>query len=399
MLGFGAALQGESVAEAVLAIEGRLHRPASPSGLWAESAEFRTPGPRFGEPFRTERRVACRARLEPRTGRAFVHSPAVRRPLKDPCWCGSRFKLKRCHLDRRRLARPPVARGRVGPLRPVPDSIPRPSYVWSADPPPAAGFQIQTAESLDRLRHAGAVAADVLLEAAAAVAPGVTTDDIDAIAHAAFLARGAYPSTLGYKGFPKSVCTSVNEVICHGIPDDRPLEDGDIVNIDVTAFVDGMHGDTSATVAVGEPEAAVAHLIATTREATLRGIAAIGPGRPLNVIGGAIEPFAHQFGYGIVAEYGGHGIGETFHAAPHVHHTVRPEDGAVLRPGLSLTVEPMLTTGAGGFRLAEDGWTEVLDDGLPSAQFEHTVVVSDTGVEILTVTADGRALPGTLADL
>jgi methionyl aminopeptidase len=258
--------------------------------------------------------------------------------------------------------------------------------IW---PEPRA--QILEGDALERMRHAGRVGAEVLAETVAAAVVGVTTDELDAVAHAAYVARGSYPSTLGYHGYPKSICTSVNEIICHGIPDDRPLRDGDIVNIDVTAYIDGMHGDTSATVAIGTVTPQAAALIEATRQATLAGIAAIAPGRPLQAIAEAVVAVADAHGYGIVAEYGGHGIGEIFHAEPHVNHTIVSRDRTVLVPGMTITVEPMLTTGRPGFHQADDGWTEILDDGMQSAQFEHTVVVTDDGFEILTVTADGSS--------
>ena len=319
----------------------------------------------------------------------------MRRRANEPCFCGSGAKLKRCHLDRRALARPLVELGLVGPRREVPTSIIRPPYVDGGRMGPAT-VQIHDQASLARLRIACRIAAEVLLETAAAVAPGVSTDELDEIAHAAYIARGAYPSTLGYKGFPKSVCTSVNEVICHGIPDSRALRDGDVVNIDVTAYAEGMHGDTSATIVVGQGHPTVLQLVDTTRRATLEGIRAIAPGRPLRAVAEAIVPFVDQYGYDIIAEYGGHGIGSVFHAAPHVNHTIEPRDRALFQVGMSLTVEPMLTSGEATFHQAPDGWTEFADDGLPSAQFEHTVIVTDCGVEILTVTADGRTAVGTL---
>ncbi|UDY34326.1 type I methionyl aminopeptidase [Dermatobacter hominis] len=308
-----------------------------------------------------------------------------------PCWCGSGKKLKRCHLDRARLVRPAVRIGAVRPERAVPEGIARPHYVLDGTvwPPPEA--QVLSGEALERMRHACRVAAEVLAETVAAVGVGVTTDELDAVAHEAYVTRGAYPSTLGYHDYPKSICTSVNEVLCHGIPDDRPLQDGDIVNVDVTAFVDGMHGDTSATVGVGTIAPELAVLIDTTRDATLAGIANIRPGEPMQRVAEAVTSVAKDRGYGVVSEYGGHGIGEVFHADPHIHHTITSRDRAVAVPGLCLTVEPMLRTGAPRFTTADDGWTEVLDDGMPSAQFEHTVVVTGTGAEILTVLADGTS--------
>ncbi|MEM7342035.1 MAG: type I methionyl aminopeptidase [Actinomycetota bacterium] len=243
------------------------------------------------------------------------------------------------------MQRDRVRLGSVSPARSVPAHITRPDYVTDGRVTTPRTRQIHDAESLVRLRTAGRVAAEVLLEAGEAVAPGVTTDEIDAVAHAAYLERGAYPSDLHYNGFTKSVCTSVNGVICHGIPDDRPLVDGDIVNIDVTAFVDGMHGDTSATFGVGTIDEPTRALVDTTREATMRGIAAVAPGEPLFRIGEAIEPFARSRGFTVVREYGGHGIGATFHAAPHIFHHVQPGDDELFEVGMSFTVEPMLLSG------------------------------------------------------
>ncbi len=238
------------------------------------------------------------------------------------------------------------------------------------------------------------MAAEVLWRTGAHVAPGVTTEELDVVAHECYIEHGAYPSTLGYKGFDKSICTSVNGVICHGIPDSRPLESGDIVNVDVTAYVDGMHGDTSATFQVGDVDAPTAGLVETTREATLLGIQAIVPDEPMRRIAEAIEPFARSRGFGVVREYGGHGIGATFHAAPHVNHCIDRSDATIVRVGMSFTVEPMLTSGVSSYTQAGDGWTEHVDDAMPSAQFEHTVVVTESGAEILTVTEDGRTAVG-----
>lgn len=311
-----------------------------------------------------------------------------------PCWCANGAKYKRCHGDRRLLQRARVAIGSVSPPRPVPDHITRPDYISTGAVGTPRTWQIQDDESLERLRHACQVAAEVLLVAGQAVAPGTTTDEIDAIAHAAYVERGAYPSDLHYHGFTKSICTSVNGVVCHGVPDDRRLQEGDIVNIDVTAFVNGMHGDTSATFAVGAIDEPTRGLVETTREATLRGIAAVAAGEPLRRIGEAIEPFARSRGFSVVRTYGGHGIGQTFHAAPHIYHHVERGDDDLFQAGMSFTVEPMLLSGGTSFTQAADGWTEHTDDAMPSAQFEHTVVVTPTGAEILTITADGRTAVG-----
>lgn len=287
----------------------------------------------------------------------------------------------------------------------MPDTIARPDYVESGGRiTTPGGRQVHSPESLVRMRRACRVAAEVLLRAGEAVAVGVTTDAIDAVAHDTYLALGAYPSTLGYRGpsgrerpYPKSVCTSVNGVICHGIPNSRPLRDGDIVNVDVTAYVDGMHGDNSATFVVGAVAPAVEALVETTRLATLLGIDAVAPGRPLSSIGDAIEPFARSRGFGVVREYGGHGIGATFHGGPHIHHGVDRSLTETFETGMTFTVEPMLTSGSPRFHQAADGWAEQVDDAMPSAQFEHTVLVTATGVEILTLTDQGDSAVGDLS--
>ncbi|MGD9754836.1 MAG: type I methionyl aminopeptidase [Acidimicrobiia bacterium] len=303
----------------------------------------------------------------------------------DPCWCGSGVKHKRCHGDARALRRPPVTPGAVGPPRTVPDGLARPDYVGGRRPQ-SAPLQIFTdPDELACLRRAATVAAEVLAETMAVAAPGVTTDHLDAVAHDAYLRRGAYPSTLGYSSYPKSICTSVNEVVCHGIPDGRPLRDGDIVNIDVTAFVDGFHGDTSATVAVGTIDEATAGLVRSAREAMEVGIAAVRPGRPVRDIGAAIEQFGRQRGYGVVPDIGGHGIGRVFHAPPHISHVDDPHGTTIMVPGMVFTVEPMLNAGRPDHLSWDDDWTIACVDGLPSAQFEHTVLVTDDGAEVLTV--------------
>jgi methionyl aminopeptidase len=322
----------------------------------------------------------------------------------DRCWCGSGDKHKRCHGDRRLLDRPVVALAPVTPVRSVPDSIIRPDYVSSGAVGTSRRTQLHDDESLRRHRRACEVAAEVLLRTGDAVEVGITTDELDAIAHATYVELGAYPSTLGYPShdkppYTKSICTSVNGVICHGIPDARPLADGDIVNIDVTAYVDGMHGDNSAMFVAGRSDHVIDGLVETARIATLRGIAAIRPHEPLRLIAEAIEPFAASRGYGTIREYGGHGIGETFHTDLHIHHCVERNDDTIAIPGMTLTVEPMLTSGSTSFHTLADGWTEHADDNRIAAQFEHTVLVTDHGAEILTVTADGRTAVGTLDDI
>ena len=241
------------------------------------------------------------------------------------------------------------------------------------------------------MRIAGRLAAQAMVEVARHIQPGVTTDDLDRVGHEFLCDHGAYPSTLGYPGsgrgpaFPKSLCTSVNEVICHGIPDSTVLHDGDIVNIDITAYFDGVHGDTDATYLVGNVDEESRLLVERTQEAMLRGVRAVAPGRPLNVIGRVIESYARRFGYGVVRDFTGHGIGTAFHSGLVVPHYDDPSATMVLEPGMTFTIEPMLNLGTHEWRMWDDGWTVLTRDGRRSAQFEHTVLVTDSGVEILTL--------------
>ena len=236
------------------------------------------------------------------------------------------------------------------------------------------------------MRVAGRVAADAMAAAAAVIAPGVTTEEIDRVGHDYLMDHHAYPSTLGYKGFPKSLCTSVNEVICHGIPDSRPLEDGDIVNIDITAFLDGVHGDTDATYLVGDVDEESRLLVERTHEAMMRGIRAAVPGRQVNVIGRVIESYARRFGYGVVRDFTGHGIGSAFHSGLVIpHYDSAPAHSTVIEAGMTFTVEPMLNLGSADWEMWDDGWTVVTRDRSRSAQFEHTILVTETGPQILTL--------------
>jgi len=220
-----------------------------------------------------------------------------------------------------------------------------------------------------------------------AVRPGITTDALDEIAHAETLRQGGYPSPLNYRGFPKSICTSVNEVICHGIPDSRPLEDGDIVNLDITVFLHGMHGDCSATFLVGEVDPDGRRLVQVARECLAKGISAVRPCRPISDIGHAIEAHASRHGYGVVRSYCGHGIGETFHTSLQIPHHYDPSVRRIMEKGMTFTIEPMITEGTWQDLLWDDGWTAITADGKRSAQFEHTIAVNDDGAEILTVEA------------
>lgn len=275
--------------------------------------------------------------------------------------------------------------GRLSPARPVPAGIARPEYVGRPAPSPNTGGDRYTADEVERIRAAGRVAAGAIDAAAAAIRPGVTTDELDRIAHEYVVAHGAYPSTLGYRGFPKSSCTSVNEVICHGIPDDTVLDEGDLVNLDVTAYLDGMHGDLNATFVVGEADDEVRLLVERTREALARGIRAVAPGRQVNVIGRAIESYAKRFGYGVVRDYTGHGVGRAFHTGLVIPHYDDPNATTVLEPGMVFTIEPMLTLGTTEWDLWDDDWTVVTRDRSLTAQFEHTLVVTERGAEILTL--------------
>lgn len=276
--------------------------------------------------------------------------------------------------------------GTVSPRRPVPGSITRPEYVDKPAPAPFTGSEIKDAETIERMRVAGQIAARAMAAAADIIAPGVRTDELDAVAHEYLLDHGAYPSTLGYRGFPKSVCTSVNEVVCHGIPDSRPLEDGDIVNIDITAYIGGVHGDTDATYLVGDVDEESRLLVERTHEAMMRGIKAALPGRQINVIGRVIEKYAHRFGYGVVRDFTGHGIGTHFHSGLVIpHYDTAPAYDTLIEPGMTFTIEPMLNLGTHEWRMWDDGWTVVTQDGRRSAQFEHTILITDTGNEILTL--------------
>lgn len=241
------------------------------------------------------------------------------------------------------------------------------------------------------MRIAGRIAAEALVEVGRHVAPGVTTDELDRIGHDAMLAAGAYPSTLNYRAFPKSLCTSVNEVICHGIPDSRALADGDIINVDVTAYSGGVHGDTSATFLVGDVDEDSTTLVATAREAMHAGIATVRPGSRIRDIGRAIESVAEPRGYSVVREFIGHGIGSQFHTGLQIPHYYDPRNDTELLEGMTFTIEPMINRGTNRLEMWKDGWTVVTRDLQRSAQFEHTIVVTATGHELLTVPGNGRS--------
>jgi methionyl aminopeptidase len=319
----------------------------------------------------------------------------------DPCWCGSGKKFKKCHIDQavggdsapparvEPVASAPragtVRPGVVSPRRDVPVEIWRPPYAETGDPGPRSRRGcVKTPEEIERMRAAGRVARQVLDATVAAVRPGITTDELDAIAHQKTIELGAYPSPLNYQGFPKSICTSVNEVICHGIPDSRPLQDGDIVNCDITCYYQGVHGDCSETVFVGRPSAEARRLVEVTYECMMLGIRAALPGKPLSDVGRAIEVHARKHGFSVVRDFSGHGIGAEFHSEPHVLHYFDRKARQRIDENMTFTVEPMINAGTWRCELWDDGWTAVTADRKLSAQFEHTLLITRDGPELLT---------------
>ncbi|MGZ5417877.1 MAG: type I methionyl aminopeptidase [Nocardioides sp.] len=278
-----------------------------------------------------------------------------------------------------------IAPAAISPRRPVPAHIPRPGYVDQPAPTPYDGPEVKDAETIERMRVAGRLAAQALQLVGKHVAPGITSDELDRIGHEFLCDNDAYPSTLGYRSFPKSLCTSVNEVICHGIPDSRVIEDGDIVNIDITAYIGGVHGDTNATFLAGEVDEESRLLVERTEETLRRAIKAVKPGRRMNVIGRVIESYAKRFDYGVVRDFTGHGIGTAFHSGLIVPHYDSPYYDTLIEAGMTFTIEPMLCLGTYEWDMWDDDWTVVTKDRKRSAQFEHTLLVTDDGAEILTL--------------
>jgi methionyl aminopeptidase len=286
----------------------------------------------------------------------------------------------------RDLATGHLTMGKLSSTRSVPSEIRRPEYVGKAAPAKFTGSDVKTAEQVDKIRAAGRIAAQAIQLVGEACKPGVTTDELDRIGHDFVVSQGAYPSTLGYRGFPKSLCSSINEVICHGIPDDTVLQDGDIINIDITAFKDGFHGDSNVTFLVGEVAPDVKLLVERTHEAMMRGINAALPGRTVNIIGRAIETYAKRFDYGVVRDFTGHGVGEAFHSGLVIpHYDSTPHFNDEIKVGMVFTIEPMLTLGTHEWDIWSDDWTVVTKDRSITAQFEHTIVITDDGPEILTL--------------
>ncbi len=276
--------------------------------------------------------------------------------------------------------------GKISPRRAVPHHIPRPEYVGKKGPTPSAHGDIYDAETIELIRESGRIASQAIDAVAEAIAPGVTTDELDAIGHDFIVKHDAYPSTLGYRGYSKSLCSSINEVICHGIPDDTTLRDGDIINIDITAFKNGVHGDTNRTFVVGNASQAAKDLVDRTEESLRRAIAVVAPGRPISVIGRVIESYAKRFGYGVVRDFTGHGVGYAFHSGLIIpHYDAGEKYATVMQPGMVFTIEPMLTLGSIAWDQWADGWTVTTRDKSLTAQFEHTLAVTETGAEILTL--------------
>ncbi len=325
--------------------------------------------------------------------------PAQKKPpanLPKPneaCWCGSAEKYKKCHKaldaiylreERARLEAHKVLKGIVSPMRSVPATIPRPDYAETGRPSRGTGREVRTLDEIERMRRAGKAAAHLLRLAASSLKVGMTTDDIDVLVHEETIRLGGYPSTLNYHGFSKSLCTSVNEVICHGIPDNRKLQDGDIVNLDVTIFLDGVHGDTNGTFGVGSVEEESTRLIEVTRQCLQRGIEAVKVSRPVSDIGRAIQAHAESHQYGVVRAYCGHGISEVFHTGLQIPHYFDPSAKTLMVAGMTFTIEPMITLGTYECAHWDDDWTVVTKDLKRTAQFEHTILVTETGAEILT---------------
>ena len=276
--------------------------------------------------------------------------------------------------------------GAISGIRQVPSAIARPEYVGKKSPAKYLGNHVQSPEAIQKIRAAGSIAAQAIQLVGSFCQPGITTDELDRIGHEFIISQGAYPSTLGYRGYPKSLCSSINEVICHGIPDNTVLKDGDIINIDVTAYKDGYHGDSNYTFLVGNVSSEVRDLVDRTKIALDRGIAAVLPGRAVNVIGRTIEAYAKRFGYGVVRDFTGHGIGDTFHSGLIIpHYDSAPNYADIIEVGMVFTIEPMLTLGTHEWKIWDDGWTVVTADKSITAQFEHTLVVTEAGAQVLTL--------------
>ncbi|CAH3123419.1 unnamed protein product [Porites lobata] len=285
------------------------------------------------------------------------------------------------------------------PRREVPDHIAKPDYAETGVPlseiksKQSTQIRVLSKDEIEKMRVAGRLAREVMDTAAKNVRVGITTDELDKIVHEACLERNCYPSPLNYHGFPKSCCTSVNEVICHGIPDMRPLENGDLLNIDITIYYNGFHGDLNETFFVGEVDEESKQLVKVTYECISQAIAAVKPGVKYREVGNIIQKHAQAHGFSVVKSYCGHGIHELFHTAPSVPHYAKNKAVGVMKPGHTFTIEPMISQGTWRDEIWPDNWTAVTQDGKRSAQFEQTLLVTETGCDILTLRPDdnGRA--------
>jgi methionyl aminopeptidase len=280
----------------------------------------------------------------------------------DSCWCGSGLKYKKCHLEMDQRLEELEKKGYIIPPRNI----------------------IRTDEQVAGIRRACQLSKDILDKLEEIIAPGITTDYINTWVHEYTIAHGAIPAPLDYNGYPKSICTSLNEVICHGIPGPRVLQDGDIMNVDVTCILDGYYGDTSRMYLIGDPSAEARQLVRVARECMYLGIEQVRPYNRVGDIAFAIEQHARKFGYSVVQDYGGHGVGLKFHEEPFVQHYGDKDCGMVLVPNMVFTVEPMINAGTYKCRVLDDNWTAVTLDGSLSAQWEHTVCVTESGFEILS---------------
>lgn len=280
----------------------------------------------------------------------------------DLCWCGSGKKYKNCHLKQDEKLIAMEDEGLIIPPREI----------------------IKTAEQIEGIRKSGEVTKMVLDMVGERIGEGVTTDEINTWVHEYTLKLGAIPAPLNYMGYPKSVCVSINEVVCHGIPSDRALKNGDIVNVDVTSILNGYYGDASRMFIIGEASEKAVRLVEIAKECLYIGIEQVKPFATIGDIGYAIQKHAESKGYSVVREYGGHGIGLQFHEDPFIDHCGQKHTGVVLVPGMTFTIEPMINEGTYRCKVLEDGWTAVTADGKLTAQWEHTVLVTEDGVEILT---------------
>lgn len=280
----------------------------------------------------------------------------------DSCWCGSGKKYKRCHLEMDTLIRQLEKKGMIAPNKNL----------------------ILNDEQIEGVKKAGHITATILNKVGELVKEGVTTEEINTFVHNYTIELGAVPAPLNYMGFPKSVCTSINEVVCHGIPEERKLKNGDIVNIDVTSILNGYYGDASRMYIVGEASEEAKNLVKVAKECLEIGMEQVKPYATVGDIGYAINKHAKKHGYSVVREYGGHGIGLKFHEEPFVDHVGKASTGMVLIPGMIFTIEPMINEGTFRCKVLDDGWTALTADGKLSAQWEHTIVVTEDGYEILT---------------